>query len=229
MFENFKVVDLTHTLIPSIPTWDGSCGFQVHQISDLKDICTVQKFEMNAGIGTHMDSPGHFVKGGEDIASISLERLIVPLHVIDVSKKVDADYALSHNDVIEYESKVSRIKEGSLVAVYTGWSTYWHDVHAYRNCDKNGSMHFPKIDLTAAELLLKKDIVGIGIDTLSPDGGDLEFPVHHKVLGAGKYLVENLANLDNVPPCGAYALVMPLKIQGAVESPIRICGLVPLK
>lgn len=68
--------------------------------------------------------------------------------------------------------------------------------------------------------------VGLGIDTLSPDTEASGYPVHQAILGAGKYLVENVANADKLPPVGGFSLVMPIPTEGGTEAPIRLIGLV---
>jgi len=42
----------------------------------------------------------------------------------------------------------------------------------------------------------------------------------------GKYILENLTNLDQLPPNGASLIALPLKIEGGAESPIRAVGVV---
>jgi kynurenine formamidase len=56
-------------------------------------------------------------------------------------------------------------------------------------------------------------------------GGE-DFPVHRAILGAGKYLVENVANAKELPPTGARIFVMPMKIKDGTEAPIRLVALV---
>ena len=41
-----------------------------------------------------------------------------------------------------------------------------------------------------------------------------------------KYLVENVANADKLPPVGSFSLVMPILTEGGTEAPIRLIGLV---
>lgn len=42
----FSLIDLTHTLTPDIPSWNGSCGFS-HEIKlDYKDCSTDVKFRV---------------------------------------------------------------------------------------------------------------------------------------------------------------------------------------
>ncbi len=96
----------------------------------------------------------------------------------------------------------------------------WHTPEKYRN-----QLQFPSISIEAALLLLERKIVGLGIDTLSPDTPSSGYPVHQAILGAGLYLVENVANAHLLPTVGAFSLALPLSIQGGTESPMRFVGL----
>lgn len=227
VFENFKLIDLTHSLSPHVPTWNGSCGFCLEVKKDYDEVFRVQQMKLHAGVGTHMDAPAHRFQGRGSIADISLEELIVPACIIDVSDQADANYEISPQDVERYETKYGEIPQNSLVVAYTGWSAYWTNPDAYRNVDGNGQMHFPAFSKNAAEILVKKNIAGIAIDMLSPDCLDASFPVHKIILGAGKYIIENIADCSQLPPHGASVIALPLRAEEATESPIRIVALVP--
>jgi len=70
--------------------------------------------------------------------------------------------------------------------------------------------------------------VGIGIDTSSIDcGPSKDFEVHHLTMSAGLYHLENVANLEELPPSGATVIALPLKLQGGSGSPARVLALVP--
>ncbi|CAK0839919.1 unnamed protein product, partial [Prorocentrum cordatum] len=90
------------------------------------------------------------------------------------------------------------------------------------------TMHFPGLSPAAAAWLVEtRSIVGLGVDTLSPDpGASTGFGVHHAVLGADRYILENL-NLDGLPARGATAVVAPLALAGAPEAPARVFAWVP--
>lgn len=227
LLKNFKLVDLTHSLSSLVPTWGGSCGFCLETTEDYNQGFRVQQMEMIAGIGTHMDAPSHRIRGGRSISDIPLEQLIVPVCILDVSERAVADYEISVKDIEDYEEVHGLIENNSLVIAFTGWNRFWMDAAAYRNCDANGQMHFPAFSAQAAELLLKRNISGIAIDTLSPDCLDNAFTVHQLILGAGKYIIENIADCSQIPPKGSFAIAFPLRSESA-ESPIRIIGLVPL-
>ena len=225
ILEHFKILDLTHPLSSEVPTWNGSCGFCLEIKQDYDKMFRVQQVKMHAGIGTHMDAPSHCIQEGHSIADIPLEQLIVPVCVIDVSK--EADYEISFEDIENYERTYGIIPKGSLVIGYTGWSRFWNNPDAYRNIDANGQMHFPAFSSKAVELLLKKDIVRIAIDALSPDCLNQSFSVHRLILGASEYIIENIADCSELPPKGSYVIALPLKVKDGTESPIRIVGLIP--
>ena len=224
----YKIVDLTHTLNSKTPSWDESCGFN-HEIKlDYSDCQTntkfrVQHIKMHAGIGTHIDAPAHCTPGSTTVDQLALEDLIVPCICIDVSARMSEEYRLSTEDVLKFETKHGAISAGSFVIVHTGWSCHWHDPKKYRNDHK-----FPSISLQAAELLLERNIVGIGIDAFSPDVPPSGFPVHKLFLEAKKYIVENIANADDLPAVGSFILVMPIKAAGLTEAPVRLIGLIKI-
>ncbi|MBA3722532.1 MAG: cyclase family protein [Parachlamydiaceae bacterium] len=226
--ESFSFVDLTQELSAKIPSWNSGCGFHSEVILNYTDCETECKFleqrlEMVAGIGTHMDAPSHCIPNGDSIDKIPLEKLIVPCIVINISSKTTEKYIVSLLDVTNFENEHGEIPEGAFVIFYTGWDIFWNEPDRYRN-----HLQFPTISKKVAEYLLTKDIVGIGIDTLSPDGPESGYPVHQLILGAGKYIVENVANANKLPPIGSYSLVMPIKTLNGSEAPIRLVGLINL-
>ncbi len=219
--KNVPAVDLTHTVTSEIPSWNGSCGFTAEIKCDYDEFEGEYKFrvhqlKMHAGIGTHIDSPAHCIPGGKTVDEIPLQKLIAPCIKIDISAHAREDTQLTVNDITAFESKHGEIKPGSFALIYTGWSKQWHNPQKYRN-----NLIFPTISQEAAQYLLDKDIVGLGIDTLSPDKPETGFPTHNILLGADRYIVENVANADKLPSVGATIMVMPPKIK-ATESPVRL-------
>ena len=222
----YQLIDLTHTLNANTPSWDGGCGFNQEIKLDYKNCESqvkfrVQQIKMHAGIGTHIDSPSHCIPGAATVESILLESLITPLVVIDVHEKMTEYYKILEDDINRFEKKYGQIQEGCFVAFYTGWSQYWNNPEKYHN-----NHVFPSVSESAANLLLSRKIVGIGVDTLSPDVPDSGFPVHNIILGSNKYIVENVANLEQMPKIGAYVLILPIKGSGLTEAPVRMVGLI---
>jgi len=71
------------------------------------------------------------------------------------------------------------------------------------------NIHFPGYSADAANFLVeKRNINGVGIDTLSADCGiSTDFKVHHIINGGCKYILENVTNLDKLPPTGATLII----------------------
>lgn len=221
----FKLIDLTHTLTAQSPSWNGQCGYhhEIKQDYD-QDDCEVkfrvQQIKMHAGMGTHMDAPAHCILGGKTIAQIPLETLQAPCAVVDVSAKMCADYSVTVQDLQIYENKYGMILDNAFVLFHTGWGQFWSQPAKYHN-----NHIFPSLSKDAATFLLnERNIVGIGIDTLSPDRPQSGFPVHQMMLAQGKYIVENVANAQNLSPKGATILALPIKIE-TTEAPIRLVGI----
>ena len=223
----FSLIDLTHTLDETIPTWAGGCGFQHHIQSDYNDCQGDVKFRvgqlaMNTGIGTHIDAPAHCIPGGLTIDQIPLSQLLAPCVVIDVSEYCDERYRISINDIKKFETQFNPIPQSSFVMIKTGWERFWYDPEKYRN-----QYQFPSVSIEAASLLIERNVCGLGIDTLSPDRPQDGYSVHQSFLQAGKYLVENAANLQQLPLVGSFIMPIPIKVKHATEAPIRLLALVP--
>jgi kynurenine formamidase len=220
----YRIMDCTYPLHPDIPSWEGGCGF--HQTTEVQydggsQFC-LQNIAMRSGMGTHLDAPAHCIPGGMTADNIVPDQWISPCVVIDVSEMAHAAYQVSTEDILDFEGKYGPISEGTFVMVHTGWGRFWPNSTAYRN-----DLRFPTVGLRAAQFLLARNISGIGVDTLSPDGPDTGFPVHHAILGAGKYIVENVAHMEKIPPIGTWIAVVPMHVRGSCEVPVRLFTMVP--
>jgi kynurenine formamidase len=117
----------------------------------------------------------------------------------------------------------------SLVLLRTGWARFWGQPVRYYNRDAGNRVHFPGYSAEAAAWLVEQRRVrGIGIDTLSIDHGiSRDFPVHHVINRHGRYGLENLAQLDRLPPRGFYVAVAPMKIETGTGGPARVFAILP--
>lgn len=223
--------DLTHELNETIPVWPGSVRFSRELKVDYdKYGFRVYSYHSAQGIGTHIDAPSHVVAGGRSINNFVLEDWISPACVIDVCRQVaqKPDYQLSVADLADWEDQYGKLPARALVLCCTGWDQYWKNEQQYRNADLSGVMHFPGFSKAAVNELLKSDITGIGIDTFSLDpGNSVDYAVHHLLLGAGKYQIENLTNLASLPAVGAWVLALPIKVSDGPEAPARVVAWCP--
>ena len=228
-----KIIDLSHLINGSIPSWpsDRKEKFSVKTLSTYKDSGFFHRMiHIPEHYGTHMDAPAHGLKGMHTIDQIDSSKLICPAVVTDVRKKVklNADYLLCVDDIIKWEKHYKKIQAGSVVLMRTGWEKYWSNKKRYLNQDTQGTMHFPGFSEEAVKFLVKKrKINGIGIDTLSIDSGNSkDFSGHQVLFKQNKFALENLANLDKLPPIGSTIIIAPLKIEGGSGSPVRVFTIV---
>jgi kynurenine formamidase len=148
--------------------------------------------------------------------------------VIDKSAEAaeDPDYLLTVDDVRAFESEHGDLPAGGWVLLRTGWDARADDQNAFLNGGRT-----PGPDADCARLLAhQRPIAGFGVETVGTDAGaadafDPAFPVHHFLLGAGKYGITQLANLAALPPTGALIVVAPLKLVNGTGSPSRVLAL----
>lgn len=226
------IIDLTHSLNDKVPANEYEAVEPMH----IEPAATYEKNGYMARTvtvpeqaGTHVDAPAYFIRGRWTADQIPAERLVRPLAVIDITAKVrnNPDYRLTLEDVAEWEKAHGHIAFGSVVMARTGWDERWSSAKDYRNADAQGQPHFPGISLEAARFLVEgRQAVGLGIDTMSVDGGgSKDFSVHRYCEMHAVYQVENVANLWQAPPAGATVVVAPAKIEGAAGAPARVMAM----
>jgi kynurenine formamidase len=186
--------------------------------------------------GTHFDAPLHFGENGKTVEQITLDQLMGPGVVIDVTEKAlaDRDYLVSVADLTTWEEKHGTIPDGALVLLHTGYSRYWPDPLTYTGTELTGAeavpfLHFPGISPEAAQWLVdNRKINAIGLDTPSIDyGQSSEFLAHRILCAASLTIYENLTNLDQLPPSGSFVIALPMKIKGGSGAPLRIIAMLP--
>lgn len=231
-----NVVDLTHTLTKDFPYPPilGIVPFKLIPMATVeKDGSAANRWEVHEHIGTQIDSPAHFIKGGITIDQMPVRNFIAPLAVIDISKraKTQLDAQVTITDIKDWEKKYGRLPKGAAVFMVSGWENRVKSLKAFRNVDAAGVMHIPGFAPETAKFLIReRDVVGIGVDTFSIDvGKSKDFPVHKAWLGARKWNVEMVANLKKVPPSGATVFVGAPKVGGATGGLTRLIATFPSK
>ena len=133
---------------------------------------------------------------------------MVPLAVIDVRKQAekDPDYLMGIEDVLTWEKRFKKLPKSCCVAMLSGWGSHVGDAAKFTGKDANGTFHFPGISPELAEWLLKeRKVLGLAVDTLSLDNGpSKDFKTHHIWLPAGRWGLENVANLEKLSPSEAH-------------------------
>jgi kynurenine formamidase len=239
-----RVIDLTQTLAPDFPTivlppQFGQCApFSMETISRYDDKGPGwywNNITVGEHTGTHFDAPIHWVTGKDlpnnTTDTLPVQNLIAPACVIDCSKDAanNGDYLLTPATIQAWEAQHGTIPAGTWVLFRTDWSK--RSGAAYANVQEDGA-HTPGPTTEAVQLLVDRGILGFGVETIGTDAGQAHlmtpmYPAHTIMHGAGRYGLQCLCNLDQLPPTGALIIAPPLKIQGGSGSPLRVLALVP--
>jgi kynurenine formamidase len=232
-------VDLTHTFDEHSIYWPTADKFKKTTVyegqTDGGFYYSAYNFEAAEHGGTHLDSPVHFYKGRKSVEQLSIEQLIGPAVVVNISKQVakDRNYRLQVSDIKAFEKKHGKIADGSILLINTGSAQFYHDRKKYMGTNRRGqegvkNLSFPGIHPDAATFIAKKrKVKAVGLDTPSLDyGKSTLFETHvilfeHNIPG-----FENVANLDALPPTGATVVALPMKIKGGSGGPLRIVAFV---
>jgi len=232
-----KLVDLTYSFNEKTIYWPNAKGFQ-HR----KDTWAVTPagywyaaggFSTDEHGGTHFDSPIHFGQRKTTLDKIPVQRLVGAAAVIDISASAakTRDYRATAQDLANWEKTNGAIPSGSMVLFRTGWGKYWPDRKQYMGSDVPGDvkhLHFPGISKEAAEILVKRGVSGVGIDTASMDyGPSKDFIVHQVLNEADIFGLENIANMERLPAKGATLIALPIKIEDGSGGPVRIIAILP--
>lgn len=232
-------VDLTYPFDSTAIYWPTAQPFHLTVVSAQRTPAgyyyAANNFAAAEHGGTHIDAPVHFGEGRRTTDMIPLTSLIAPAEVIDVRRHADssADYRITPQDIIAWETTHGRIPEGTIVLIRTGWGKRWPDRARYLGTTKTGQagvaeLHFPGLSIVSARLLAKRHVRAVGIDTPSLDyGQSKDFMAHRTLFGMNIPGFENVANLDQLPDTGAFVVALPMKIKGGSGSPLRIVALLP--
>jgi kynurenine formamidase len=206
----------------------------------------LERIEMTAHVGTHIDALGHFSKGemlynnnraADVVTDWGLDKLgiehappmITRGVLFDVAGATGGDHMQSGQTVtVEHLKRAAdagrfSVEPGDIALIRTGWGRYFE-------ADNTRYLHGePGIDVPAAQWLCDQGIVAIGADNMAvevlpnPDKG-LIMPVHSYALAErGVYLIENLA-LEELAAARVYAgcfILLATKIRGATGAPVR--------
>jgi len=222
-----EVIDLTHTIHDEIQIYPGDPIPSISRgLTHEKDYCHVDLLKLGSHTGTHIDAPYHFLKNGQKIDEIPVQRFIGTGILIDVSNKSERELI----DSTDLKFYASEIKKGDFVILNTGWDRYFGTPTYY--------LH-PYLSADGARLLVKMGVSLVGVDALNvdptyygsmdsdpsakdlPDEEGYGYPVHDILLGNDILIVENLCNLDKIKQVKGVYSFLPLKLKDSDGSPIR--------
>lgn len=201
------IIDISRPIGPDTPVWPGDPPVVVERVTRVEagDPADVSRLELGTHTGTHVDPPAHFLPGGVTVDALSLDVLVGPAVVADLTG-------------------VPSIDPGALKSLGLPAGT----VRLLLKTGREATAIAAGGALTAdgARWLVDRGVLLVGADTLSVEPGTGAYPVHRVLLGAGVVIVEGL-DLRSVA-AGPYQLVcLPLRITGGDGAPARAVLIAP--
>jgi arylformamidase len=210
-----RVVDLTHAFRDGMPVFPGLPDPSFRAIARVEqDGYAMTELHLVNHIGTHVDAPAHQIAGGATLDDLPLSRFVTDALTIDVSGREPGPLPLA-----ELEPHLEKVREGDIVFLYSGNARNYGS-EAYWT-----GWSYP--DAACAQALIERGISAIGFDGPSADPVDsTTFDLHRVWLSAGRMIIENATNLDQLPE-RAQVVLAPLKLEAANGGPVRIFALLP--
>jgi len=201
-----RVIDISVPNARGMHVYPGDPVLRVESVRRIAqgDPCNLSLLTLGSHTGTHVDAPYHFLADGPRLGDVGLDRMIGEALVADLRGRAAID-AAALEDVA--------LRHGDILLCRTDNSGRWEAPEFQRD--------FTYLTEDAADLLVARGVRAVGMDYLSIERfGSEGFPVHHRLLGAGVFVIEGL-DLRAVEP-GRYTLVcLPLKFPELDGAPAR--------
>ncbi|MEV8514778.1 cyclase family protein [Dactylosporangium sp. NPDC051484] len=230
-----RLISLSHVNDPAKTNiYPGDPEFTLETIATIENEgYYLQYVREGEATGTHWGAPGHF-NAGEPLADeLDPNDLFLPAVKIDVRDKCarNADYALTVNDVKQWERCHGRIPDESMIIMWTGWEYKW-GTPAFPNLDADGVLHQPGFAPETVQWFIDTGRIGhnggTGIDTFGPDlGTDPEYRASLLVYRRHRVSLEILAGLARFPATGGSVLCGGFINHKGSGSTALIFGVIP--
>lgn len=214
-----EIIDLSYRIKEDMMVYPGlpHPDFQWLAVPGIDGNYTSQ-ITMAAHIGTHIDSPKHFIPSGKSINELELQHFIGEALKVDIKSEPGSRVKL--NDLQEALDKANEeIKPGDILIINTG---IYH---------KFGQEEFARESPVPTEkffeYVVNQEIACYGTDASAIDLFNSDKSPNHKlVLGKEVPIVENLTNLDRIEKSRFRFMALPLRIERSEGSPCRAIGIV---
>lgn len=206
-----RIIDLTHPLVEGMPQYPGQDDARFCRRLDIDtDGVLMTSLCCCTHIGTHVDAPAHFIRGGLTMFEIPLDRWMGSALVLDVEP--DANGAVGPEPFTAALCDTRAVLNGLLIR--SGHSKCWGQPDYYGAA--------PFLAPATATVLAQSGLSFVGMDIPSPDPvGAAHQPSHQILLGAGVGIIENLTNLDQLGRGEVWFCAAPLVIGEGDGAPCR--------
>ncbi|XP_073979596.1 kynurenine formamidase-like [Rhodnius prolixus] len=184
-------------------------------------------FELAEHAGTHIDAPYHFKEDGTTVDKIPLHKFFTTGILINATTETgtNSSYILPASKLIEWERVNGEIPENSVVMINFGWAKLHYPDRKHYLGPTDQDLRFPALSIEAAEWIVNtKRVVGVGVDTASPDKPP-QAGIHELFANNDMYILENLNISEPMPP-KFRVIILPMKLVGGTGGPVRVVAFV---
>ncbi len=210
-----RIVDLTHVIEPTQPSAQRKFVVNIHdalheipgKVRPAGEWYVMSDVELMNHVGTHIETPFHCLKQGNDLATTTLDQLIGEAVILDLSG-AEAEGGVTLEQVQAAAEKAGGVRNGDIVF---------------------GRMGITKYFSTAGLQWLVEQ----GIKLMGVDSGGVELThdtthanVNHLLLfRANIPLIENLTNLDQLTQARVQVYALPVPVKGLDAFPLRVIAI----
>jgi len=211
-----KWIDLSHDFYEGMPYNKLLGPPKIETVFTLdNNLFQITRYTFLTHIGTHMDAPNHFIRGGKSIDQISPEQTAGSAVVLNLAKAPFEE--ISVKDLEKAEPKMQR---GDIVFLCTGWGAKF---------DSEDYHDHPYLSGESAQWLVDRGAKIVGVDFVTVDlppklrQKGFNCPAHQTLLGHEVLIIENLY-LEEVAGRRLQVFCFPIKIRGSDGAPTRVMG-----
>jgi arylformamidase len=217
-----KLIDLSLPIYTNMPVYPGDSGVTITRAKESNEngiSVQVSTVLMGCHAGTHLDAPRHFIKDGQTVADLPLDRFACQALVVACPWRPGEPLDIAGADL-------TALQPGDALIVATGWDKRAASAEYYEQ--------IPEFAPGTAERLRQLGIRLFGLDlptvreAVRP--GEMPGPAQHAamhvgLLGAGIIIVESLANILPLAGRRIDFQALPLFLAEECEgSPVRACA-----
>jgi kynurenine formamidase len=190
------IIDLTHTIQHFMPVYPGDAETVLEQSKHIsKDYYNNHQLSINMHAGTHIDGPMHLLDVQQYIDEFPVEQFVGEAVLLDVCGVSAITYQEEYEELIQEEQ---------IVIVYSGHGELYGQPSYFTD--------YPVLTEEFVDLLIRKRVKMIGLDTPSPD--KYPFDMHKKLFGNHILIIENLKHVERLLGINAFEIIaLPLRIQ----------------
>lgn len=208
--KNTKITDLSWPLTNHTPIYPGDPVPQITTAAVLeKEGYNLSAVAIGTQTGSHVDAPFHVLPHGATIDQIPLQYFTGEACVFPFLDKHENE-AITVKDFLPYSNLLGQT---SILLIRTDW---------YKNIGTPLFFNHPYLTAQAGEMLIKKGIRFLCMDTLNVDKtGEAVFPVHELFAQNNLLIGENWKSFDQISSLKFILSAFPLNISGTDGSPVR--------